>query len=127
MPDLTLFVSEPLEEKKLLAFFERETGIPCESLQFRHESAVALVSSLTYSEGYPMAVSFAWPSNSGPVSVGRLAGALSQEANLSVLYEGEKSVSDTSAEQWLLAEPSLQIPRPVRIRELRDGVCPAET
>jgi hypothetical protein len=127
MPDFTLFLNRPVEEKTLLAFFERETGAGWESLQYRNEAAVALLSCLECSDGYPMAVSLAWPAKALLVSVANLASALSKEFGLLVLYEGEESASDTPAEQWFLAEPSLQVPRPVRIRELHDGVCPAET
>lgn len=127
MPDLTLFLSRSLEEEMLVAFFEREIGIPCESLQLGKASAFALVSCIAYSDGYPMGVSLAWPASIAPGSVTQLAVALSRAARVSVLFEGEESESETPAEQWFLVEPPLQDPRPVRILELPDGICPADT
>ena len=126
MTDLSLFVDKNLNEAELLSFFNATLGIPFESLEHQRVGAEGLVTCLEYTQGFPLLVSVSW---SKTASISKQAAMVAQELadrfQARVLLEADDSISDTTQERWLLAEPGLLAPRPVRTLQHIDGIEPA--
>ena len=125
MTDLSLFIDKNLNEAELLSFFNAKLGIAFESLEHQRDGAEGLVTCLGYTQGFPLLVSVSW---SKTASISKRAAMVAQELadrfQARVLLEADDSISDTTQERWLLAEPGSLAPRPVRTLQHRDGIEP---
>jgi len=123
MGDLNFFLRNAASEERLLELFERETGLACESMDHLKEQAVALLTSTSYDEGFRFGISLCWPQHLGTAkTLVQLAKALAADLKEEVLFESERSVSDSAAEEWLLVSPYDADARVVKIVELQNGV-----